>query len=448
MSRIREFSLPDLGEGLTAGDIVAWLVREGETIELNQPIVEIETAKAIVEIPAMWPGRVETLLHGEGATVQIGTPIIRIDTDPDRTVRRQDQPPAPRDGGRNHDGAETGEVRQPVLVGYGPRTTKGRRRRPQGTGRDRPDRGERPPVLAKPPVRRLAKDLDVDLSELRGTGRQGTITRQDVLSAIADPVAPPAAGRSTPGASGSDGSGSDASGSPPAREWRVPVRGVRKAIAENTTAVASTVPHATVFHTVDVTRSMRALKRLLALREWQGVQASVLLMVVRAVLLAVRRYPMINASWAGDEIIVRDYVNLGIAVATERGLVVPSIGDAQRLTTRELAEALTTLADTARAGRTSLQDLTSGTMTITNVGVFGIDTGVPLLPRGETAILALGVVREAPWVHRGKIKVRQVATLGLSFDHRIVDGDLASGFLSDVGRFLTDPETALLAWGR
>jgi pyruvate dehydrogenase E2 component (dihydrolipoamide acetyltransferase) len=231
------------------------------------------------------------------------------------------------------------------------------------------------------------------------------------------------------------------------REQRVAVKGVRRLTADNMVASAFTAPHVTEFLTVDMTRGMKALERLRRRPEWEDVRVSPLLLVARAVLLAVRRHPMVNSTWAGDEIVVKEYVNLGIAAATERGLIVPNVKDAGRLSTRELAVALNELTRTAKSGRTAPADMSGGTLTITNVGVFGVDTGTPILPPGESAILAVGAVREAPWVHKGKVRVRQVTTLALSFDHRVVDGELGSKFLRDVGDFLADPEAALLAWG-
>ena len=295
------------------------------------------------------------------------------------------------------------------------------------------------PVLAKPPVRKLARDLGVDLSTLTGSGPLGSITRDDVqlaaagATAVAEPTVAAVTGSSAP-AFGPD------------REQRIPVKGVRKLTAANMVASAFSAPHVTEFLTVDVTRSMKALDRLRALPEWREVRISPLLLVAKAVLLAVRRHPMVNSTWAGDEIVVKEYVNLGIAAATERGLIVPNIKDAGRLSLRELADAMTALVQTAKAGRTAPADMSGGTFTITNVGVFGVDTGTPILPPGESAILAFGAVRDTPWVHKGKIKVRQVTTLGLSFDHRIIDGELGSKFLRDIGAFLADPEATLLAW--
>ncbi|RQX06012.1 dihydrolipoamide acetyltransferase family protein [Micromonospora globispora] len=471
MSRIKEFNLPDLGEGLTEGEILAWLVKVGDVIELNQPIVEVETAKAAVEIPAKWAGQVQAIFHPEGATVEVGTPIIAIDTDPGAGPIEESTTGAPAadlptpsaaslaaveiapEEGMVEPGLIGGAApggRTAVLVGYGPRTTAAKRRPRKGAAPVPAQGATSAPavngtgrtgglVLAKPPVRKLAKDLGVDLSTLTGSGPLGSITREDVQRAAS---ATPAAAEPltvSPAAPAAASFGAD-------REQRIPVKGVRKLTAENMSRSAFTAPHVTEFLTVDVTRAMKALDRLRERREWRDVRVSPLLLVAKAVLLAVKRYPMVNSTWAGDEIVVKDYVNLGIAAATERGLIVPNIKDAGRLSLRELADAMTALVQTAKTGKTSPADMSGGTLTITNVGVFGVDTGTPILPPGESAILAFGAVREMPWVHKGKVKPRLVTTLGLSFDHRIIDGELGSKFLRDVGDFLADPEAALLAW--
>ncbi|NUO55995.1 MAG: 2-oxo acid dehydrogenase subunit E2, partial [Hamadaea sp.] len=284
-------------------------------------------------------------------------------------------------------------------------------------------------VLAKPPVRKLARDLGVDLTTITGTGPQGSITRSDIEAA-----------RSAPAPARVVAAGE--------REQRIPVKGVRKLTAANMVASAFTAPHVTEFLTLDMTRSMKALDRLRTQRDWRDVRISPLLMVAKAVLLAIKRHPMVNSAWdeAAQEIVVKNYVNLGIAAATDRGLIVPNIADAQALSLRELADAMTDLVTVAKSGKTPPAAMTGGTFTITNVGVFGVDTGTPILPPGEAAILAFGAVREQPWAYKGKVKLRQVTTLGLSFDHRIIDGELGSRFLADVGAFLADPEAALLAW--
>ncbi len=492
---INEFPLPDLGEGLTEGEILKWLVAEGEVIELNQPIVEVETAKAAVEIPAKWAGKVVKIYEPEGSVVNVGSPIISIDTGGPTASA----PKAEGEGGLI--GETKADGRTAVLVGYGPKSGPAKRRprvggaptSPQqavGAAFDhgdavsppapepaeatapsaKPRTGDTPaaagkasstqagagaqasagvtgratsapaqqaavnggPVLAKPPVRKLARDLGVDLSTLVGSGPQGSITRDDVQGAL----------------NGAPAQAATVTRQPSERETRIPVKGVRKLTAANMVASAFTAPHVTEFLTVDMTRSMRALERLRAQRDWRDARVSPLLLVAKAVLLAAKRYPMINSTWVAEseEIVVKNYVNLGIAAATERGLIVPNIKDADAMTLRELADAMTALVQVAKEGKTPPAAMTGGTFTITNVGVFGVDTGTPILPPGEAAILAFGAVREQPWVHKGKVKPRQVTTLGLSFDHRIIDGELGSKFLRDIGEFLTDPEAALLAW--
>jgi 2-oxoisovalerate dehydrogenase E2 component (dihydrolipoyl transacylase) len=473
LSRIKEFNLPDLGEGLTEGEILTWLVKVGDTITLNQPIVEVETAKAAVEIPAKWAGRVTKIFHEAGATVEVGSPIIAIDTEPG-AGEVPDSGGAPEPSAASlaaveiapAEGAvEPGLIGGPapggrtaVLVGYGPKNTAAKRRPrkddggrapapavsapPQSAEASRVPTDEAPAAaaggiaLAKPPVRKLARDLGVDLHALTGSGPQGSITREDVQQALHAPAPVNGAGPA-PAVFGAD------------REQRIPIKGVRKLTAENMIASAFTAPHVTEFLTVDVTRSTRALDRIKAQPSWSDARVSPLLLVAKAVLVAITRYPMVNSTWSGEsnEIVVKEYVNLGIAAATDRGLIVPNIKDAGRLSLRELADAMTDLVQVAKSGKTPPADMSGGTFTITNVGVFGVDTGTPILPPGEAAILALGTVRDAPWVHKGKIKIRQVTTLGLSFDHRIIDGELGSKFLRDIGAFLTDPEASLLAWG-
>lgn len=456
--RVKEFTLPDLGEGLTEGEILTWLVAEGDTIELNQPIVEVETAKAAVEIPAKWGGVVARIHVEAGTTVAVGAPIVSIDTDPSAGPLPGPVPSpeslaaveiAPAEGAVEPGliGGPAPGGRTAVLVGYGPRSVTAKRRPRIGTGGatvgsmpsaavpsppPAPPAAAVGPVLAKPPVRKLAKDLGIDLRTLVGSGPLGSVTRDDVQKAAAAPVAPAA-----PAAPDSS------------REQRIPVKGVRKLTAENMVASAFTAPHVTEFLTVDVTRTMKAIEKLKGRPEFRDVRLSPLLLVAKAVLVAIKRHPMVNSTWsaATNEIVVKDYVNLGIAAATERGLIVPNVKDAGALSLRELAERLNGLVQVARTGKTPPGDMAGGTFSITNVGVFGVDSGTPILPPGEAAILAFGAIREQPWVHKGKIKVRQVTTLALSFDHRIIDGELGSKFLRDIGAFLTDPETALLAWG-
>ncbi|MCW2940705.1 MAG: catalytic domain of component of various dehydrogenase complexe [Actinomycetia bacterium] len=491
MSELKQFKLPDVGEGLTEADIVRWLVKVGDPVEVNQIIVEIETAKAIVELPCPYEGVVARLHAAEGETVDVGLPIITIDTDPTTPTPPSAGPdtgsasgtgsavaaelhpspvadpgthigptvgPTPGPAGSSApDEPDSGEPkRTPVLVGYGvkPGATHRRPRKPahpqpvdnppaarpilESVQPARPQPAELAPALAKPPVRKLAKDLGVDLTMIAGTGPQGSITRADLQAS-----APLTRGVSR--TESADSAGNAGLYWTTQREERVAVKGVRKATAAAMVRSAFSAPHVTEFLQVDVTESMAAVRRLRELPEFEGVKVSPLLLVAKALLTAVARHPMINSSWDEETIVVKHYVNLGIAAATERGLIVPNIKDAGTLTLPGLARELTTLAETARAGRTSLEALTGGTITITNVGVFGIDAGTPILTPGESAILAFGQIRDLPWVHEGEIAVRKVTTLSLSFDHRIVDGDLGSAVLRDVGAMLQDP-LRVLAW--
>jgi 2-oxoisovalerate dehydrogenase E2 component (dihydrolipoyl transacylase) len=444
---VQEFRLPDVGEGLTEAEIVAWHVAPGDTDKVNDPIVDIETAKSVVELPCPFAGVVERLLVEAGETVAVGTPIITVavgaesggqeardrggETSPARDHETAEPPDQPEPG--DHAKPE----RQEVLVGYGPRSGVGLRSRrrppaprpaPSAPAPSRPEPEGRP--LATPPVRKLAKDRGIDLREVTPTGAGGVVTRADVeaFTAAPAPQQAPAAGRD---------------------DVRVPVRGVRKATAEAMVASAFTAPHVTLWLTVDVTRSVKLLRRLKADPELAGLSVSPLLLAARAVVLALRRHPHLNARWDGEagEIVQLGAVHLGIAVATSRGLLVPSLKDADRLTSlADLARGLTGLAVTAREGRATPRDLSGGTFTITNVGVFGVDGGTPILNPGEAGILGLGQVRERPWVHRGAVRPRWVTELTLSIDHRVVDGEQGGRFLADVGAVLEHPER-LLTWG-
>ncbi len=468
---LKQFAMPDVGEGLTEADILRWAVAPGDTVTVNQVIVEVETAKAAVELPSPFAGVVTELHAKEGDTVDVGVPIISIDVGGDELPGEtggpaEDLVPSPP--------AVESPERQPVLVGYGPRTgTIGRRVRRTSVSRTAdasapsvagafdtappaaddaapapavddepavtspaavsPPSGapERPSVLAKPPVRKLAKDLGVDLGAVAATGPNGTVSRADVEQA-ARPV--PAATIASTG-----------------RETRVPVRGVRKHTAAAMVASAFTAPHVTEFVTVDVTPTMELRDRVAARPEFRDVKLSPLVFLARAVILAAKRTPEINATWdeAAGEIVLKHYVNLGIAVATDRGLVVPNVKDADQLSLLDLAQAISAVTDTARAGRTTPADMAGGTLTITNVGVFGVDTGTPILNPGESGIVAFGAVRRMPWVVPAadgpeQIVPRWVTQLAVSFDHRLVDGQQGSQFLSDVAAVLTDPGLALL----
>ncbi|MFF0017482.1 dihydrolipoamide acetyltransferase family protein [Streptomyces sp. NPDC005374] len=410
---LREFRMPDVGEGLQDAEIIRWLVAPGDSVTDGQVVCEVETAKAAVELPIPYDGVVHALCFPEGATVDVGAPIITV-TAAAVTV------PEP-------------EARTPVLVGYGaaPASAVRRHRRRDGSGPAAPVAAALP--LAKPPVRKLAKELGVDLAAVVPTGPRGDVTRADVRSvAEADrPTTPTPPAETAPAAPAA----------PAAQETRVPVTGVRRATARAMVASAFTAPHVTEFVTVDVTRTMKLVRRLKRHPDMAGLRVGPLLLAARAFLVAVRRNPEVNASWDEErqEIVLKHRINLGVAAATPRGLLVPTVADADRRTLPELAVALEELTTTAREGRTPPAALRGGTVTLTNIGVFGIDTGTPILNPGESAILALGAIGERPWVHRGKVVPRQVTTLALSFDHRLVDGELGSRVLADTAALLNDP---------
>ncbi|MET8373383.1 dihydrolipoamide acetyltransferase family protein [Micromonospora profundi] len=442
MGELRHFNLPDVGEGLTEAEILTWRVRPGDTVAINQILIEIETAKAAVELPSPFAGRVAELLVAEGDTVPVGTPLIAVAVSVDSAemdatsagpATSVEPATAPVGLAASRASAPVGAVelaaadpaedraelvgagshRAPALVGYG--FTPGGEAGPGEQRAHRPRPSVAPggnAVQATPPARRLARDLGVDLGTVAGTGPAGAITRDDIRRAVA-----------------------------PGTPTRIPVRGVRRSTADAMTQVAATVPHVTTWVQTDVTATVEAVARLREMPEFQQRRVSPLLLVSRALLLAVERRPMINAWWdePAREIVLRDHVHLGIAVATERGLLVPKVKDAHALRLPALAAAIENQVDTARAGRSTPSDLTGGTITITNTGVFGVDGGTPLTNVGESAILAVGQIRDMPWVHEGALAVRKVTTLALSFDHRVVDGDLASGVLRDVADLLADP---------
>ncbi len=477
--RFREFKMPDVGEGLTEAEILKWYVQPGDTVTDGQVVCEVETAKAAVELPIPFDGVVKELRFPEGTTVDVGQVIIAVDVagGPDA-----DAGAAP----AQETVADEPTGRQPVLVGYGvaESSTKRRARKAPATPAAEPAAApavEPPPAvpapdpapapvlnghgtaangtrpLAKPPVRKLAKDLGIDLASVTPTGPDGVITREDVHAAVAPASAPAgvavvpepvAAGAAAPAGTAEEAPAAERSAAEQgARETRIPVKGVRKAIAQAMVGSAFTAPHVTEFVTVDVTRTMKLVAELKEDKEMVGLRVNPLLVVAKALLVAIKRNPGVNASWdeAAQEIVQKHYVNLGIAAATPRGLIVPNIKDAQDKTLPQLARALGDLVATAREGKTTPAAMAGGTVTITNVGVFGVDTGTPILNPGESAILAIGAIKLQPWVHKGKVKPRQVTTLALSFDHRLVDGELGSKVLADVAAILEQPKR-LITW--
>jgi 2-oxoisovalerate dehydrogenase E2 component (dihydrolipoyl transacylase) len=436
---ISRFPLPDVGEGLTEAEIVTWKVKVGDQVKVNQTICEIETAKSLVELPCPFEGEVMELLAQEGDTVEVGTAIISVRTAGGPVFEPPlASPIAAAESLEADQEQDTGaEYKIPTLVGYGDAgEAKSRRSRavsvaplstsiPVSMVRAAASSAA---VLAKPPIRKLAKDLGVDLNAVVGTGTHGEITREDVIGGASQ--ASVFKNLTTPQA-------------PTEREERIPVKGVRKAIATAMVKSAFTAPHVSIFVDVDATRTMEYVKRLKASVDFAGIKVTPLLIMVKAMIWAVRRNPMVNSTWTDEEIIVHNFVNLGIAAATPRGLIVPNIKDADAMSMLELAQAIEQLAATAREGRTSPEEMRDGTITITNIGVFGVDTGTPILNPGEVGIVALGSIRKKPWVVDDEIVVRQITTIGATFDHRVVDGDVASRFVQDVASVIEEPALLL-----
>jgi 2-oxoisovalerate dehydrogenase E2 component (dihydrolipoyl transacylase) len=477
-----EFPLPDVGEGLTEADIVAWKVAPGDTVTVNQILVEIETAKSLVELPSPQAGTVGALLVEEGQTIEVGTPIIRFGGDDSNAEEAPAPAGAPAPGSAEKSTDASGDADGgATLVGYGAKETSSKRRPRKGAPVPAPAASVAPaasaapaaeaavpapatapaaqaqsasaPVpaaqsqsasapaspskpLAKPPVRKLAKDLGVDLSQVTPTGPRGDVTRDDVHAA-ANQTAAPTSGATAPAAASASDQG--------ALEERIPFKGVTKMMAKAMVDSAFTMPHVTEFLDVDVTETMAMVRRLKSTKFLgEDVKVSPLLIVAKAVAWAVGRNPRINSCLEGDEIVVKKYVNLGIAAATPRGLIVPNIKNAQAMGLGELAQGIQDLTALARSGKTPPADQAGGTITITNVGVFGVDAGTPIINPGEAAILAFGQVRKKPWVVDDEIVPREITTLSVSADHRVVDGEIISKFLADVGRGLEEP-TLMLA---
>jgi 2-oxoisovalerate dehydrogenase E2 component (dihydrolipoyl transacylase) len=432
------FPLPDVGEGLTEAEIVEWRVKPGDQVSVNQIVCEIETAKSLVELPSPFEGVVQELLVNEGDTVQVGAPIISVQGEGDSggTDTGVTEAVADVEGSVSHESAET-----PVknLVGYGNATadTTTRRRRHQvstdqasapAAASAEPPVAEAASVIAKPPIRKLAKDLGVELSTVVSTGVAGEVLREDIIrhasqATVFKNIETPAW--------------------PENREDRIPVKGVRKAIANAMVKSMFSAPHVSVFVDVDATRTMDFVKRLKASPDFAGIKVSPLLVMVKAMIWAVQRNPTVNSTWTEEEIIVHHYVNMGVAAATPRGLIVPNVKEAHTLSLRDLARALENLTLTARDGKTTPEEMSGGTITITNLGSFGVDTGTPILNPGEVTIVALGTIKPKPWVVNGEIRPRMVTTVAASFDHRVVDGDVASRFVADVASVMEEPALLL-----
>ncbi len=433
-----DFRLPDVGEGLTEAEIVSWKVKPGDTVTMNQVLVEIETAKSLVELPSPFVGTVSALLVEEGQTVEVGTPIITVTSDAQLPTTVSAVPEVE----AAVEAVVSAEQEPANLVGYGAGGHGATRRRrstgaPAAVAAPTKAPAARPTsvpaalasaIIAKPPIRKLAKDLGVDLAIVTATGLAGEITRDDVIrqaqqASVFRNIQTPEWGTD--------------------REEIIPVKGVRKAIATAMVKSKFTAPHVSVFVDIDATRTMDFVKRLKSSPDFAGIKVSPLLIAAKALIWAVRRNPTVNSTWTDKEITVHHYVNLGIAAATPRGLVVPNIKDANELSLRDLAVALENLTITARDGKTSPTDMAGGTITITNLGSFGMDTGTPILNPGEVGILVLGTIKQKPWVVDGEVRPRFVTTLGGSFDHRVVDGDVVSRFVADVASIMEEPALLL-----
>ena len=451
---VLDFPLPDVGEGLTEAEIVQWRVKIGDVVAINDILVEIETAKSLVELPSPFAGTIVALLAGEGDTVPVGKSIIQVDAEgaipaplhpaPEPAVAKAPAKPSKAAPAKGASSKKPAPAPEPVLVGYGSgghvTSRRGSRTSPEATPTEPAASPAAPPVvypaaarsavavLAKPPVRKLAKELGVDIQSVLATGSHGEVTRDDVVrqsqvKTVFRNVATPEW--------------------PEEREEYIPVKGVRKAIAAAMVKSKFEAPHVSVFVDVDATRTMDFVKRLKASPDFQGIRVSPLLVMARAVVWAVQRNPTVNSSWTDKDIIVHHYVNLGIAAATPRGLIVPNVKEAHTLNMKQLALGLENLTVTARDGKTTLDDMSNGTITITNLGSFGVDTGTPIINPGEVSIVVLGAIKQKPWVVDGQIEARFVTTIGASFDHRVVDGDVASRFLADIASIIEEPAMLL-----
>ena len=435
----RVFNVPDLGEGLEEAEIVEWKVAEGDSVELNQPLVEVNTAKALVEIPSPYAGTISKLHGTDGEVVKVGEPLV--------TFEVADQPAEePSEGG--------GPKREAVLVGYGvdeeAKPKRRRRLRPPGERKApaaRAEPAEAPTartrtrgVRATPPVRRLAREQGVDLASIEGTGPDGRITRDDVLR-----VAGPAPGgevRAEEGIAQGEGRARAPSGAraeaPPGQDRRVPMKGVRRLIAQKMERSWREIPHVTTFHPADATW-VEQLRR--ELTEESGTKVSGLAVIVRALVEVLREHPALNSTYdaGAEEIVLRASYHVGIAADTDRGLMVPVVRDVDRKGIVTVAQEMADLVGRARAGKAAPDDLTGSTITVTNYGVFGSQAGTPIINFPEAAILGVGTVRPQPTVVDGRVAPRSTVTLALSFDHRILDGADADRAMQDLVGLLQSP---------
>ncbi|MFC9737719.1 dihydrolipoamide acetyltransferase family protein [Streptomyces noursei] len=477
MAVVREFTLPDLGEGLTEAVIVQWLVEVGEVVAVDQPVVEVETAKAMVEVPCPYGGVVTARFGAAGTEVPVGAPLVTVAVGaaPEDSAGRGSAPgsangsasvavpadPAPGAEGAGTDAAGSGNV----LVGYGTSGAAARRRRILPSSAEAPSRrsatpappvttngtatngtatgdaagtavadGPRTVAVISPLVRRIAREHDLDLREVRGSGRDGLILRTDVESAVR------ALGERQSAAARTSGT-ADAAGPVPGEE-RIPLKGLRGAAAEKFSRSRREIPDATCWVDADATD-------LLATRRAMNVpgapKVSLLALLARICTAALARYPELNATvdTAAQEIVRLPAVHLGFAAQTDRGLVVPVVRDAQGRTVEQLSAEIARLTDAARAGKLSPAELSRGTFTLNNYGVFGVDGSTPILNHPEAAMLGVGRIAAKPWVHDGELAVREVVQLSFTFDHRVCGGGIAGGFLRYVADCVEQPALLL-----
>ncbi|WP_371653637.1 MULTISPECIES: dihydrolipoamide acetyltransferase family protein [unclassified Streptomyces] len=449
MPKVLEFKLPDLGEGLTEAEIVRWLVAVGDVVAIDQPVVEVETAKAMVEVPCPYGGVVTARFGEEGTELPVGAPLLTVAVGAPEAAE-----------------AESSEYSGNVLVGYGTGEAVRRRRRvrpapvgappatvpvtpsappvdaapgharaaaPAVTGVSTPAAAAGGPVaVISPLVRKLARENGVDLRELAGSGPDGLILRCDVESALrleAEPAGTTA--QPAPVAAGSGAAGT-----------RIPLRGIRGAVADKLARSRTEIPDATCWVDADATELMAARAAMNAVG---GPKISVLALLARICTAALDRYPELNSTvdMAAREIVRLPAVHLGFAAQTERGLVVPVVRDAQARSAASLSEEFARLTEAARAGTLTPGDLTGGTFTLNNYGVFGVDGSTPIINHPEAAMLGVGRIMAKPWVHQGELAVRQVVQLSLTFDHRVCDGGTAGGFLRYVADCVEQPAVLL-----
>ena len=387
-----DFLLPDLGEGLTEAAILNWHVQVGDTVKVDQIVVEVETAKAAVEVPVPFAG-VVSALHGEpGQLLPVGAPLLSV-------------------GGFAEPGVTTSSGSGNVLIGYGtaPTTRRKRVRRVEA-----PAPKAKAPGVISPFVRKLASDNGIDLAKVTATGPDGIIRRADVEALLKR--SRPKGGR------------------------RIPLTGIRKAVADKLTTSRREIPEATVWVDVDATGLVAARA---ALNAKTDRPVSLLGLIARFAVAGLQKYPELNSRVEGDEIVLLDKIHLGFAAQTDRGLVVPVVRDAGELSTRDLSAAIGDRARTARDGKLAPADLTGGTFTVNNYGVFGVDGSAAIINHPEAAILGIGRIIDRPWVVDGALAVRKVCELTLAFDHRVCDGGTAGGFLRFVADCVESPVTAL-----